>query len=264
MSLFSDVERNLDLRFRKWTEKIFGASHSDDLVSSRRAILDEIESRVTTLRRGKRLFPYNHLRIRFNAADNARRELLIAAFGENLLEDIRECLSRSGCEAPAGLSLDIETVDAGAKPFEILYESRNAAAAPSIHEPAGVTVVSGKANREFVLLDSPHLNIGRLTEIVDKQERIVRRNDLVFHESLDELNSSVSRAHAHIVFESAAGEYRIYDDSSEYGTRVFRGGRSIQVPPGSRGERLVPGDEIYLGRVRLRFDVPNTARPVQN
>jgi FHA domain len=257
MSLFSHVEKNLDLRFRKWTEKIFGASQSDDLVLLRRAILDEIESKVTTIRRGKRLFPYNHLRIRFKAADSARRELLIAAFGENLLEDIRECLSRTGCDQPAGLSLDIETIEAGPEPFEILYEVQNAAAATGIHQPACLKVVSGKANREVAVLDGPRLDIGRLAEIVDRQERIVRRNDLVFDEILDELNSSVSRAHAHIVFEPAAGEYRIYDDSSEYGTRIFRGGRSIQVPPGSRGERLVPGDEIYLGRVRVRFDMPS-------
>jgi hypothetical protein len=264
VSLFSDVERNLDLRFRKWTEKIFGASQSDDLVLLRRAVLDQIESKVTTIRRGKRLFPYNRLRIRFTATDSARRELLNAAFGKNLLEDIRECLSRTGSDVPAGLSLDVETVEVGPEPFEILYEVRNAVGASATHEPARLEVVSGKANREFVLLDTPRLGIGRLAEIVDRQERIVRRNELVFDESLDELNSSVSRAHAHIVFESGAGEYRIYDDSSEYGTRIFRGGRSIQVPASSRGERLVPGDEIYLGRVRLRFDIPNTVRSVHS
>jgi hypothetical protein len=51
------------------------------------------------------------------------------------------------------------------------------------------------------------------------------------------------------------GEYRICDDESEYGTRVFRDGRSIEAPAGNRrGELLRPGDEIYLGRACLRFE----------
>ena len=64
---------------------------------------------------------------------------------------------------------------------------------------------------------------------------------------------TVSRRHAHIRLEG--GEYRICDDESEFGTRVFRDGRAIEVPAGNRrGEKLRPGDEIYLGRACLRFD----------
>jgi pSer/pThr/pTyr-binding forkhead associated (FHA) protein len=63
----------------------------------------------------------------------------------------------------------------------------------------------------------------------------------------------VSRKHAHIRFDGS--EYRLCDDSSEYGTRVFRDGRSIDVPPGNRrGEKLRSGDEIYVGRACLRFE----------
>ena len=37
--------------------------------------------------------------------------------------------------------------------------------------------------------------------------------------------------------------------------RVFRDGRSIEVSTGDRrGEKLRPGDEIYLGRACLRFE----------
>jgi pSer/pThr/pTyr-binding forkhead associated (FHA) protein len=65
--------------------------------------------------------------------------------------------------------------------------------------------------------------------------------------------ATVSRRHAHIRLEG--GEYRISDDESEFGTRIFRDGRSIEVPAGNRrGERLRPGDEIYLGRACLRFE----------
>jgi hypothetical protein len=51
------------------------------------------------------------------------------------------------------------------------------------------------------------------------------------------------------------GEHRLSDDASEFGTRIFRGGRPLDVPTGNRrGEKLKPGDEIYLGRACLRFE----------
>jgi predicted component of type VI protein secretion system len=82
---------------------------------------------------------------------------------------------------------------------------------------------------------------------------VVRRNHVVFQEGADEANATVSRQHAHI--RSEEGVYRLCDDASEFGTRVFRDGRSIEVPPGDRrGEKLRPGDEIYLGRACLRFE----------
>jgi hypothetical protein len=78
---------------------------------------------------------------------------------------------------------------------------------------------------------------------------------VVFEEGADEANATVSRAHAHIRFERESGEYRICDDESEYGTRIFRDGKSIEIPAGNRrGERLRAGDEIYLGRACLRFE----------
>jgi hypothetical protein len=87
-------------------------------------------------------------------------------------------------------------------------------------------------------------------------ERVIRRNDVVFEEGADEANATVSRGHAHVRLDRETSEYRICDDSSEYGTRIFRGGRSIEVPPGgTRGERLRTGDEIYLGRACLRFEL---------
>ena len=79
------------------------------------------------------------------------------------------------------------------------------------------------------------------------------RNDVIFEEGADEVTATVSRRHAHIRAED--GEYRICDDGSEFGTRVFRDGRSIEVPAGDRrGEKLRDGDEIYLGRACLRFE----------
>jgi len=48
-----------------------------------------------------------------------------------------------------------------------------------------------------------------------------------FEEGADEANATVTRGHAHIRFDATVGDYRICDDCSEYGTRIFRDGRSI-------------------------------------
>ena len=50
---------------------------------------------------------------------------------------------------------------------------------------------------------------------------------------------------------AAERAFRVYDDGSEQGTAVSRGGRTIAVPPGPRGVRLQPGDEIVLGLARV-------------
>ena len=261
MSFFSEVEKAIEREFRKLTQKAFGPAQSDELLLLHRAIVEEVESKIQTVRRGKHVFPYNHLLIRLVSADAGGREILEGAFGQNrrLEYDVRECLVGAGCDLPAGFSLDIETVEAGPKNFEIHYEIRSVPSRPPAKGtpgPARGVVVRGKANHESFVLDKFRTNIGRLPELTDFRQRVIRRNDIVFEEGGDEANATVSRGHAHIRFDAAVGDYRICDDGSEYGTRIFRDGRSIEIPPGGkRGERLNKGDEIYLGRACIRFEM---------
>jgi hypothetical protein len=260
MSFFSDVEKAIERKFRTWTEKAFGPAESDELLLVHRAILEEIAGKMQRVVRGKQVFPYNHLLVRFVSPDASRRALFHAAFGQSgrLESDVREYLAGGGCELPAGLSVDIETTETGPKGFAIAYEIRETPApAAAKHSPARVVVLRGKAAGDAFILDKPRINIGRLAELTDFRQRVIRRNDIVFAEGGDEANATVSRAHAHIRSDGNTGEYRVCDDGSEYGTRIFRDGRSIEVPPGGqRGERLNAGDEIYLGRACLRFETP--------
>jgi hypothetical protein len=104
-------------------------------------------------------------------------------------------------------------------------------------------------------LDRPRINLGREDEVLDGMGRVFRHNELSFPEAAHAANSSVSRAHAHILFDTASGQWRIFDDGSSLGTTLFRDGRRIDVPAhASRGVALRPGDEIYLGQARLRFE----------
>jgi hypothetical protein len=255
MSLFSEIEKTIERGFRRWTERMFGPGQSDDLVIVHRAILEEIESKVQTMARGERIFPFSLVAVTLVSPDAERRTILQSAFGERLGEDVRETLKASGCEIPPGFTVEVSTSEAGEGPFDIAYGKApvvEAAPAPP-PVPATLLVVKGKTERGQYVLDKPRTNIGRLAELTDADHRITRRNDIVFEEGADESNATVSRRHAHIKLEG--GDYRICDDGSEFGTRVFRDGRSIEVPAGNRrGEKLRPGDEIYLGRACLRFE----------
>jgi hypothetical protein len=263
MSLFTDIEKTIERGFRRWTERVFGAAQSDELLLVHRGILEQIEGKVQTVARGKRLFPYSHLVVTLASADADRRAVYQAAFAEGgrLESEIREMLEATGCELPRSLSVEVKTTQTGDQPFVIEYEVVSITPPTAAVEPASppvaatprLVVVRGKTANPELVVDKPRINIGRLLELTDAEGHVVRRNDVVFEEGGDDANATVSRRHAHIRLE--AGEYRLCDDESEFGTRVFRDGRPIEVPPGNRrGEKLRPGDEIYLGRACLRFE----------
>ena len=69
MSLFSEIEKSIERGFRRWTERMFGASQADDLVTLHHAILEEIEGKVEVAARGLRVFPYAHLVVTLMSAD---------------------------------------------------------------------------------------------------------------------------------------------------------------------------------------------------
>jgi len=251
MSLFSEIEKTIERGFRHWTEKMFGPADSNELLLVHRAILEEVETKIQTVARGQRLFPYPNLTVTLVAADADRRALFEAAFSEEdrLQHDIRNALEGSGCQVPRGFSVAVTTTETGSRAFAIDYQARAKAAPAS----GRLVIAKGKAEHAEYSLDKACTNLGRMAEITDAENRVLRRNDVVFLDGEDEANATVSRKHAHIRME--AGVYRISDDGSEFGTRVFRDGRTIEVPAGDRrGERLRSGDEIYLGRVCLRFE----------
>ncbi len=252
MSIFSDIERTIENGFRRWTEHVFGPADSDQLTLTHRAILAEIETKIQTATRGRRVFPYRRVSVTLISADPDRRALYQTAFGDDgrLESDVKGVLEGSRCEIPRGFGVEVRTAESGTGAFEIEYGSEARAAAPAA--PARLVIVRGKAVEAEYTLEKASTNIGRTAELTDSAQRVARRNDVVFEEGADEANATVSRAHAHITLE--AGEYRIRDDGSEYGTRGFRAGRSIDGPAGNRrGEKLRPEDEIYLGRACIRF-----------
>jgi len=132
-------------------------------------------------------------------------------------------------------------------------------AAPLAAPPAiELEIVAGTGEQAVCVFELARIEIGRCAEVRDRRNRLVRTNHLVFADTDHPLNQTVSRRHAHVDFRPAEAAFRVYDDGSEQGTSVARTGRTIAVPPGPRGVRLQPGDEIVLGLARVRVKWPAT------
>jgi len=256
MNLFSEIEKTIERGFRRWTEKVFGPADSDQLLLVHHAILEEIQEKVQVVAHGRRVFPFPRVTVTLISPEAERRTLYEAAFGgeDRLQNDIREVLEGAGCDIPRGFAVEVRTSDIGEGNFDIAYgvEIKEA----PVQAPAAVgrlVLIKGKTAKDEYTLEKARTNLGRTEELMDADQRVVRRNDVVFEEGADDASGTVSRKHGHI--RRDAGEYRICDDGSEFGTRVFRDGRSIEVPSGNRrGEKLRDGDEIYLGRACLKFE----------
>ena len=61
MSLFSEIEKTIERGFRHWTERMFGPAESGELILVHRAILEEIETGIQVVARGRKVFPHAHL-----------------------------------------------------------------------------------------------------------------------------------------------------------------------------------------------------------
>jgi hypothetical protein len=159
---------------------------------------------------------------------------------------------------PADLAAAVRYPENAQAEMRVLCERREDIAsspAQAVLSPARLVTLTGVSETPEFPLDRIRVNLGRELEVLDSLGRAVRRNELFFPEARHEANGSVSRSHAHIQFDGSSGAWRIFDDGSSIGTTLFREGRRIEVPAhGSRGVALRPGDEIYLGQVRLRFE----------
>jgi hypothetical protein len=238
----------------------------------RRAILDDVESRVIAVGEGKRIFPNNLLRVHLLVADAEERVRFEAVVREgwNLKREISERLADRGCPLPAGFDVEV-AFDEEAHPrfadrrFYVEYLNREAPAEdpakPAVPAAVGppaarpileLTVLKGTATQRVYEIEGTRAFLGRLEEVVDPDGRVRRRNDVAFLEA-GEINSTVSREHARIAWDAESGGYWLRAEQNASGTRIYRGGSTIDVSSHDRrGVRLQPGDEILLGRAAVK------------
>ena len=271
MNILRRIEKSLDHRLRA----IFSGGGDEpgarEGIELYRDALDQIAARATVGKRGGRIFPFNRITIELHAADPERKAVLETLFDPGQLgDDIRSVLGEERVTPSAELTVFVHYSEEALVEMRILCEKVEkttriepvpatpdpiAPPAPTPLVPARLVTITGVASSPELPLDRPRINLGREQEVLDAMGRVFRHNELSFPESAHAANASVSRSHAHILFDSAAGQWRIFDDGSSLGTTLFRDGRRIDVPAhAGRGVALRPGDEIYLGQARLRFE----------
>ncbi len=231
-------------------------------------ILEHIESRIHPTGDGGREFPYARLTVRV-CVEAGRGDAARAALDQPPLEErVRERLRRERCAAPADFTVTLRVTEGtkpvswGTLPFKIDYRASAAASRASDEAqaasktpptPVRLVVLAGAAGARGRIFEQERINLGRMARVEDRARGVVRHNHLAFAED-DEVNATVSRAHAHLRWDAGARAFRVFDDGSAHGTRVLRGGREFAVPrQGSRGVQLRHGDELELGRARVRF-----------
>jgi len=259
MSLLRKIEKAMDHRLRAIFSGGADQEEAREAIELYREALDQIAARVTVGKRSERLFPFNRITIEVMAGDHERKAALEALFeAGQLLADIRTTLNEDRVTLPAELTVMVHFPEEATEDIRVICERTDKpAAVVGQFKPARLTT----PDLEFIL-DQPLVNLGRDQEVVDTSGRVIRRNDLFFPEAEFPNSTTVSRTHAHLRFDSATGEWRIFDDGSSLGTSLFRDGRIIHIPGhASRGVGLRHGDEINLGQVRLHFDLLDFTRP---
>jgi FHA domain-containing protein len=227
----------------------------------RRAILDDVESRVIAVGGGKRLFPFNRLRVHLLAPElQVRTELeAVVREGWNLKDEVMARLRERECSVPPGLEVDVAFEEAASpnfteRRFWVEYARAEAVPIPEVTAVARptleVTVLKGTATQHVYELDGERIYLGRLDEVVDSDGRVRRRNDVAFREE-GEINHTVSREHARIAWDG--GGYWLRTEQNASGTRIYRSGKTIDVSAHDRrGVRVQSGDEVHLGRAVVK------------
>src|SRR5271170_1393633 len=231
---------------------------SPEVAEIRIAVLDDVKKKIQRAG-GKALFPYNVVRIGIRASGKDAAVFERDFFRKFFEEEVRKGLSKESSRFPEDLRVEIRVSESGQQDWvliETLSEDVPAPVPPPARRVARLTVLAGTANKSDIPLQKARTNLGRLLDVY-KSESLSRRNDLAFAED-NPINRTVSREHAHIVYEKKTGEYRLFNDrwykpGANCGLWIIRDGMGQDVHRDARGTRLLPGDEIHLGKAILKF-----------
>lgn len=257
--ILQKAEQNL----RKHTESTFSDETIQKQLEFRRQILEQVESRIIMEAAGK-FFPYERVSICFYAPSKELQEGFRISFlqDDSLKTDILLTLQElhaQSLEIPA-IFVDLEqSVDFSHRDSVVHYEMEFIKPDPSSSRevPEVKLVISkGVAEHPEYSICKERILIGRSLEVMDREGRVIRKNDVVFSDNGEDVNSTVAYAHARICWDFSNQEFFIMDEVSRYGTCIVRGDRSLEVPAGNPcGIRLQSGDEVYCGQACLHFEL---------
>lgn len=232
------------------------------------AVLDDVERQVQPAGRGRWVFPFNRMTVEIVAPSREVKVQMMAVIGDadalraRIAERLRPLCTIGALEIRMRFRTS-RPASWGEQDYHLELQRVETAPAPALsHAPAPahapalasieLSVVNGATDRRRFSFTADRIDIGRGAEVVDSRQRLLRRNQIAFAEDGSDVNQTVSRRHAHILYRESSWEYRIYDDNSSRGTHIIRKGTTIPVPPGTRGVALRSDDEVVLGQARLR------------
>jgi hypothetical protein len=255
-------------------EAPFGAmsqamSDSPEVAEIRIAVLDEVKKKIQRAG-GKALFPYNVVRVVICTSAPDATVFERDFFRRFFEEEVCKSLTRDSCRFPEDLRIEVRVTNDQAADDDkwLRIETLAEEVRPEISDAsrtrrgARLIVTAGTPNKTEIPLQKTRTNIGRLVDVY-KAEGLSRRNDLAFAED-NPINRTVSREHAHILHDQQTGEYRLFNDrwytrgnksENNCGLWIVRDGMGQEVHRDTRGTRLLPGDEIHLGKAVLKFHI---------
>lgn len=232
-----------------------------ELAEIRLAVLDQIREK-SYRSGGRKVFPFDLMRVELRGVEESRCGVFTGQFFRRYLEqEMRNALREAGCRYPETLRVEVDAIPGLPLQGEKWLIVESASQEQTAMRVARLVVQAGEANMPEMRLDKVRTNIGRVVDVY-RAEGLFRRNDLAF-EADTEINRSVSREHAHIQYDRAAHEYRLFNDrwyqrtprGGDCATWIVRDGMSQEVHRTPRGARLEPGDEIHLGQAILVFEL---------
>jgi len=253
----------------KWGRTLFEApvaaipqpQEPPELAEIRLAVLDQIRDKSYPSG-GRKVFPFDLLRIDLRGVEETGASVFRGSFFRQYLEhEVKDALRNAACRFPENLRVTIHVTPGLLKPGEawLSVEPGQQEMSQTASRPrARLVVQAGTANVSELPIEKNRTNIGRSGDVI-RSQGIFRRNDLVFSED-NEASRSVSREHAHILFDKTTGEYRLFNDrwytlgSPECATWIVRDGLSHEVHRNGRGVRLEAGDEIHFGQAVVVFE----------
>lgn len=252
----------------KWGRTLFEAplatatktDEPPELAEIRLAILDLVRGK-SYRSGGRKVFPYDLIRVQLRGVEQSRYGVFAGQFFRQYLEqEVATALREAGTRYPDNLRVEVQPVVGLPLPGVSWLSVEVASQDPAARAAGRLVVREGTANVVEIRLDKPRTNIGRVVDSY-RSAGIFRRNDLAFVPET-EINATVSREHAHITFDKATGEHRLFNDrwyqrggrQGECGVWIVRDGMSREVHRDSRGAKLEPGDEIHLGRAVVTFE----------
>jgi len=229
----------------------------------RKEIVDQLMSKVVAGVNG-RSFPFGRVVISLQPRTASQHAAFEEAFirEDALNKHLQQALKDMQVQYPKEFQARVDLREAsnpeGTGPwpaFEVDYIRLNVLRLEDVPE-VKLVVTQGAAERQSYSLKKDRVLIGRPAEVVDREGRIVRKNDIVFLETEDEIGASVGSAHARIWYDTEKRGFWIMDEGSRYGTRIMRGGVVVEVPGGDpAGVQLQSGDDLYFGQAGLRFEL---------